>query len=262
MAKPLLKKCLHLKKKKGIKMSLGEFFEESGSASAVQRMEESVPSTIGSNPIKREFTLPDNPPYTAFIGNLSFQATEEEISAFFGNEGIQSIRLIRDKVDNRFKGYGYVEFKTKQDLKLAMEKHNMTCCGRSIRVDVAEGKNVHYVSIGKSSAEQSPRFARKSETTPAHTTNWRSAPRVSTPSSAYNSSRDYKQSSYDSPRTETPKVPIRETPRFGAPPSEMSSFLERRKSAWNQAAKPSLEKKSSSETSKIDPFGNVKQSKE
>jgi RNA recognition motif-containing protein len=32
---------------------------------------------------RRDLPLPDKPPYTAFVGNLSFEVTEDEVKDFF-----------------------------------------------------------------------------------------------------------------------------------------------------------------------------------
>ncbi|THH10308.1 hypothetical protein EW145_g1409 [Phellinidium pouzarii] len=82
--------------------------------------------------------LPTHPPYTAFIGNLSFDMTEAELGAFFGSpDEIKSAKIIRDR-DEKPKGFGYVEFATVDGLKEALAKNGATFSSRAIRVNVAE----------------------------------------------------------------------------------------------------------------------------
>lgn len=81
--------------------------------------------------------IPDEPPFTAFIGNLSFEVNEEDIADLFFNSPIVQIRLLRDR-DGRPKGFGYVEFESAQALESALGKDGESLKGRGIRIDVAE----------------------------------------------------------------------------------------------------------------------------
>ncbi|KAI8147302.1 hypothetical protein BJV82DRAFT_595032 [Fennellomyces sp. T-0311] len=81
--------------------------------------------------------LPTEPPFTAHIANLSFDANEDDLADFFGQMKIASIRILRDR-DERSKGFGYVEFEDLESLKGALEMTGESLQGRTIRVNVAE----------------------------------------------------------------------------------------------------------------------------
>jgi translation initiation factor 4B len=82
---------------------------------------------------REELPLPSKPPYTAHLGNLSFDATAEDVGDFFGN-----VRIVEDKMDRKPKGFGYVEFGSVDGLKKALALSGTQFQGRNIRVSVAE----------------------------------------------------------------------------------------------------------------------------
>ncbi|XP_007434667.1 eukaryotic translation initiation factor 4B, partial [Python bivittatus] len=85
--------------------------------------------------------LPKSPPYTAFLGNLPYDVTEESIKDFFRglNLQISAVRLPREPNNpERLKGFGYAEFEDLDSLLRALS-FNEECLGnRRIRVDVAD----------------------------------------------------------------------------------------------------------------------------
>jgi RNA recognition motif-containing protein len=85
--------------------------------------------------------LPTSPPFTAFVGNLPFEATKEDLYQFFEPKcQIQSVRLVFDGKLNRSKGYGYVEFDNLDSLKAALTFHGSSLFDRPLKIDVAEAK--------------------------------------------------------------------------------------------------------------------------
>jgi translation initiation factor 4B len=89
-------------------------------------------------PTRDQLPIPDKPPYTAHIGNLSFDATEGEISDFFGSCEVTNVRLVRDRETDRPKGFGYVEFGSKEGLIKALDLNSSQLAGRNVRISVAE----------------------------------------------------------------------------------------------------------------------------
>ncbi|GAB7339120.1 hypothetical protein MBLNU457_5793t2 [Dothideomycetes sp. NU457] len=85
-----------------------------------------------------DLPLPDKPPYTAHLGNLSFEVTEGDVQSFLAECNVTSVRLVEDKIDHRPKGFGYVEFGTVDGLKKALTLSETQFQGRNIRISIAE----------------------------------------------------------------------------------------------------------------------------
>ncbi|KKZ67592.1 translation initiation factor 4B [[Emmonsia] crescens] len=88
--------------------------------------------------IREELPLPTQPPYTAHIGNLSFEAAQADISDLFADCEVTNVRIVEDKMTRAPKGFGYVEFATVEGLKKALSLQGTPLQGRNIRVSVAE----------------------------------------------------------------------------------------------------------------------------
>ena len=82
--------------------------------------------------------LPTEPPYTAHIGNMSFDATSADVGDLFAECNVTNVRIVEDKLTKAPKGFGYVEFETVEGLQKALDLSGATLQGRSIRVSIAE----------------------------------------------------------------------------------------------------------------------------
>lgn len=83
--------------------------------------------------------IPENPPYTAYFGNLPEDTTEESLRSIIAPFKVKSIRLITHE-DGRLKGFGYVEFEDRADLESVIRGPEILYKNRTLRVDVAEQK--------------------------------------------------------------------------------------------------------------------------
>ncbi|XP_052804881.1 eukaryotic translation initiation factor 4B-like isoform X2 [Mya arenaria] len=79
--------------------------------------------------------VPTDPPFTAFVGNLPYEASEEKLMVFFEQLDPDNVRLPDD--NGRMRGFGYVQFKTRQGLIDALGMNEEVFGGRKIRVDLA-----------------------------------------------------------------------------------------------------------------------------
>ncbi|KAG2172264.1 hypothetical protein INT43_004805 [Umbelopsis isabellina] len=89
--------------------------------------------------------LPTEPPFTAHIANLSFDAVEDDLADFFKDmkstdftNQIANIRVLRDRETDRPKGYGYIEFEDQESLKSALTLSGEPLANRPIRVNIAD----------------------------------------------------------------------------------------------------------------------------
>ena len=92
-------------------------------------------------PPRQQLPLPDKPPFTAHIGNLSWDTTEADIEQHFAACSVVNVRLVRDKIEDRSKGFGYVEYGTLEGLMKALDLSGSQMSGRNVRVSVAEPRN-------------------------------------------------------------------------------------------------------------------------
>ena len=89
-------------------------------------------------PPREDIPIPTQPPYTAFVGNLAFDLTENELEQFFSgikvsecsflfderlyeSMQVKSVKIIKSK-DEKPKGFGYIEFEDVDGLKDALLK--------------------------------------------------------------------------------------------------------------------------------------------
>ncbi|TQS37858.1 hypothetical protein Golomagni_01650 [Golovinomyces magnicellulatus] len=148
------------KKKEMQKMSLGEFMADKDMGSWADEMEDmpvysrtgygterrtysATTGTYGSGntggySVRDEPTLPDKPPFTVHLGNLSFDATNGDVSDFFARCDCTNVRIIEDRVDMKPKGFGYAEFATRDGLKQALTLNGSQFQGRNVRISIAD----------------------------------------------------------------------------------------------------------------------------
>ncbi|QBQ53973.1 RNA recognition motif domain-containing protein [Nitrosococcus wardiae] len=78
-----------------------------------------------------------------YVGNLSYQVTDEDLRAAFENYGeVSSAKVIVDKFSNRSKGFGFVEMVRQEDAETAIKEMNDSDLqGRQIIVNQARPRN-------------------------------------------------------------------------------------------------------------------------
>eukprot|EP01137_Pigoraptor_chileana_P025362 Opistho-2@94757 len=106
-----------------------------------------------------EARIPSQPPYTAFVGNLSWEATEDDLARFFDGLKISSIRLVEDRETGKKRGFGYVEFQDANSLKGAVDLTGRPFMNRDIKIDVSESKNTGGGGFGQRSGGFSGGFS-------------------------------------------------------------------------------------------------------
>ena len=75
-----------------------------------------------------------------YIGNLSFDTTENTLKDLFSQAGtVSSVTIIMDKYSGRSKGFGFAEMSSEEEAKKAIEMFNgKEVDGRNIVVDEAK----------------------------------------------------------------------------------------------------------------------------
>jgi cold-inducible RNA-binding protein len=77
-----------------------------------------------------------------YVGNLSFDATEEDVRQAFAAFGtVTSVSIITDRETGRPRGFAFVEMSDSNEAKQAIEKVNLSeIAGRSVSVNEARPK--------------------------------------------------------------------------------------------------------------------------
>ena len=77
-----------------------------------------------------------------FVGNLSFQTSENDLTDLFVQFGeVESVKVITDRDTGRSKGFGFVEMDSDEDAKKAIAGlNNKEVEGRAMSVSVAKPK--------------------------------------------------------------------------------------------------------------------------
>jgi RNA recognition motif-containing protein len=74
-----------------------------------------------------------------YIGNLSYDASEDDIRSAFEDFGaVESVKIITDKYTGRSKGFGFIEMPDDSEAKTAItELNDKEFMGRNIKVNEA-----------------------------------------------------------------------------------------------------------------------------
>ncbi|OFY29018.1 MAG: RNA-binding protein [Bacteroidetes bacterium RIFOXYA12_FULL_35_11] len=76
---------------------------------------------------------------TIYIGNVSYKLREDDLQAAFAEFGtISSVKIIKDKVTKKSKGYGFIEMDNEEEAERAIEAMNgKEFQGRALKVHKA-----------------------------------------------------------------------------------------------------------------------------
>ena len=74
-----------------------------------------------------------------YVGNLSYQATEDDVRDAFSQHGeVSSVNIIKDRESGRSRGFCFVEMPNDDEAKAAIEALNQQeIAGRSVTVNEA-----------------------------------------------------------------------------------------------------------------------------
>jgi RNA recognition motif-containing protein len=78
-----------------------------------------------------------------YVGNLSYNMTEDELRDMFSEFGeVSSVNIISDKYSGQSKGFGFVEMPKQSEAEEAIKALNESSVkGRSIKVNQARPRN-------------------------------------------------------------------------------------------------------------------------
>ena len=75
-----------------------------------------------------------------YVGNLSFNTSDQDLSTLFGEAGtVQSTNIIQDRETGRSRGFGFVEMSSKEEGQKAIATlHGKEIDGRELKVNEAK----------------------------------------------------------------------------------------------------------------------------
>ena len=79
-----------------------------------------------------------------YVGNLSFQTTEESVRELFAQDGrtVVEVKLVTDRDTGQPRGFGFVEMASAQDAQAAMAACDGTALdGRTLKVSEAQERS-------------------------------------------------------------------------------------------------------------------------
>lgn len=76
---------------------------------------------------------------TLYVGNLNYRATENEIGSVFAEYGnVESVKIVKDKMTGRARGFAFVEMPNEDEADRAIENlHNKEFMTRNMIVNKA-----------------------------------------------------------------------------------------------------------------------------
>ena len=77
-----------------------------------------------------------------YVGNLSFNSTEDELRQLFEAHGsVESVKIITDQFTGRSKGFGFIEMTNREEgLEAIKQLDSMELGGRNLKVNEAKPK--------------------------------------------------------------------------------------------------------------------------
>lgn len=100
-----------------------------------------LPTAPRSTRVLDDSTIPQNPPFLAYLTNLPYDLNDQDLQEFFEDNvecEIVSVRLPREEGENgRMRGFGYIEFREREQLIAALSLPDPQLRNRKIRIDVS-----------------------------------------------------------------------------------------------------------------------------
>ena len=76
---------------------------------------------------------------TIYVGNLPFNATEQDVRTLFEPHGpVESVKLINDRETGKPRGFGFVEMSQNEALAAIQALNGFQMNGRALRVNEAQ----------------------------------------------------------------------------------------------------------------------------
>lgn len=95
---------------------------------------------------------------TIYVQNIPFKTTPDELKTFFETHApVRDVYMPRDRVENRPRGFAYVEFDSADSANQALDKfQGVTFCGRALNIKMRLPRHEHQPSEKRQRVESRP----------------------------------------------------------------------------------------------------------
>jgi hypothetical protein len=122
----------------------------------IMRCQRSVSVRLASRFLKRDLRMT-----TIYVGNLPFNATEQDVRSLFERHGtVDSVKLINDRETGRPRGFGFVDMPQSEALTAIQALNGYSMSGRPLRVNEAQDRQGGGGGPGRSSRPGGGQFRR------------------------------------------------------------------------------------------------------
>ncbi|KAF0492480.1 RNA-binding domain-containing protein [Gigaspora margarita] len=109
-----------------------------------QKSEEAIKKGLEEWDPNKDENVTGDPFKTLFVARMSYEMTEKDLRREFEMYGpIENIRIVKNKLNGKPRGYAFIEFEREKDMKAAYkDADGVKLLGRRILVDVERGRTV------------------------------------------------------------------------------------------------------------------------
>ncbi|CAH8588780.1 unnamed protein product [Schistosoma intercalatum] len=120
--------------------NLAELNLSSEKAEELQKIRAKLPTFTSTSSVESELAkLPMEKPFRAFVYNVSYSATEQNVADFFSPLKVTNINIVSG--DGGSRGFCFVDFASRDDLAKALERSDSSLAGRQVNVRIAAPNN-------------------------------------------------------------------------------------------------------------------------
>ncbi|CAH8863855.1 unnamed protein product [Trichobilharzia szidati] len=109
-------------------------------AEELQKIRAKLPTFTSTSSVESELAkLPTEKPFRAFVYNVSYSATEQDVADFFSPLQVTNINIVGG--DSGSRGFCFVDFASREDLAKALQRSDSSLAGRQVNVRIAAPNN-------------------------------------------------------------------------------------------------------------------------
>ncbi|CAH8585767.1 unnamed protein product [Heterobilharzia americana] len=117
-------------------------------AEELQKIRARLPTFTATSSVESELAkLPTEKPFRAFVYNVSYTATEQDVADFFTPLKVTNINIVGG--DSGSRGFCFVDFESREDLAKALERTDSSLAGRLVNVRIAAPNNNERGGFGR-----------------------------------------------------------------------------------------------------------------